>query len=353
MKLCVSCKACKRECPTGVDMARMKIEVQAARARVHGFSLRDRLVGNLPRYAPWAATLAPLLNLRNKIPALAKLTEKITGFSARRSLPAWRRDRFRAPKTALGPKTGNEVLLWADTFNTAFDPENITAAIAVLTGAGYQVHVAQATDDRRALCCGRTFLSVGDVDRARQEMTRTLAAVRPYLERGVPMVGLEPSCLLSFRDEVLALLPGDESRRAAAQSFLFEEFIVREAKAGRFAPKLHPVAKKALLHGHCHQKAFGAMGAVETALRMIPDLTVETIESSCCGMAGAFGYQSETIDVSLAMAELSLLPAVRKSAPGDILVADGTSCRHQIKDGTGREAVHVAVLLAESMKEAG
>jgi FAD/FMN-containing dehydrogenase/Fe-S oxidoreductase len=351
MKLCVSCKACKRECPTGVDMARMKIEVQAARARVHGFSLRDRLVGNLPRYAPWAATLAPLLNLRNKIPALAKLTEKITGFSARRSLPAWRRDRFRAPKTSLGPKTGNEVLLWADTFNAAFDPENITAAIAVLTGAGYQVHVAQAADDRRALCCGRTFLSVGDVDRARQEMTRTLAAVRPYLERGVPMVGLEPSCLLSFRDEVLALLPGDNSRQAAAQSFLFEEFIVREAKAGRFAPKLRPVAKKALLHGHCHQKAFGAMGAVETALRMIPDLTVETIESSCCGMAGAFGYQSETIDVSLAMAELSLLPAVRKSAPGDILVADGTSCRHQIKDGTGREAVHVAVLLAESMME--
>ena len=350
MQLCVSCKACKRECPTGVDMARMKIEVQAARARVHGFSLRDRLVGYLPRYAPWAAYFAPLLNLRNKIPALAKIAEKITDFSARRSLPVWRRDRFRAPKSSLGPASGPEVLLWADTFSAAFEPENISAAISVLTHAGYRVHVAQAANGaRRPLCCGRTFLSIGDVDRARFEMTRTLDAVLPYLQRGVPMVGLEPSCLLSFRDELLAILPGDASRLAAKQSFLFEEFIVQEAKAGRFTPELHPIAKKAMLHGHCHQKAFGAMGAVEKTLRMIPDLAVETIDSSCCGMAGAFGYQSETIDVSLAMAELNLLPAVRKSAKGDILVADGTSCRHQIKDGTGREAVHVAVLLAASM----
>ncbi len=350
MQLCVSCKACKRECPTGVDMARMKIEVQAARARVHGFSLRDRLVGYLPHYAPWAAYFAPLLNLRNKIPALAKLAEKITDFSARRSLPVWRRDRFRAPKSSLGPASGPEVLLWADTFSAAFEPENISAAISVLTHAGYRVHVAQAANGaRRPLCCGRTFLSIGDVDRARFEMTRTLDAVLPYLQRGVPMVGLEPSCLLSFRDELLAILPGDASRLAAKQSFLFEEFIVQEAKAGRFTPELHPIAKKALLHGHCHQKAFGAMGPVEKTLRMIPDLDVDTIDSSCCGVAGAFGYQSETIDVSLAMAELNLLPAVRKSAPGDILVADGTSCRHQIKDGTGREAVHVAVLLAKSM----
>jgi Fe-S oxidoreductase len=279
--------------------------------------------------------------------------ERVAGLSARRSLPVWRRDRFRALDAAMGPVTGREVVLWADTFNTAFEPENVADAVAVLTGAGYRVHFPRAVDgSRRPLCCGRTFLAVGDVANARREMSRSLNALRGFLERGVPVIGLEPSCLFSFRDEMLALLPGEEARRGARLAMLFEEFIAAEAKAGRFALKLAPVAGKALLHGHCHQKAFGAMGAVETVLRLIPDLDVETIDSSCCGMAGAFGYQAETIDVSLAMAELNLLPAIRKAASGTLLVADGTSCRHQIKDGTGREAVHVARLLAGSFRAA-
>jgi len=353
MKLCVSCKACKRECPTGVDMARMKIEVLAARAARQGFSLRDRLVANLPRYARFAAMAAPLLNLRDRIPLLARLSERLLGLSARRRLPVWRRDRFRMPGAPVGPEGGPEVVLWADSFNAAFEREALDDAVAVLTSAGYRVHVARPADgSRRPLCCGRTFLSVGDVDAARAEMTRSLAALRPFLERGVPVVGLEPSCLFTFRDEAVALLPGDEWRRVAAHALLFEEFVAREAEAGRFAPALAPVAAKAMLHGHCHQKAFGAMGAVQAALRLIPGLAVETVESSCCGMAGAFGYQAETIDVSLAMAELSLLPAVRQAAPDTVVVADGTSCRHQIRDGTGREAVHVARLLAASMAAA-
>jgi FAD/FMN-containing dehydrogenase/Fe-S oxidoreductase len=350
MKLCVSCKACKRECPTGVDMARMKIEVQAARAQRNGLSLRDRLVAFLPHYAPWVAPIAPLLNLRNRIPLLAGISETLLGLSTRRSLPVWRRDRFAGRTLAVGPAGGPEVVLWADSFNAAFEPETITAAIATLTGAGYRVHSARAADgSRRPLCCGRTFLAVGNVDQARREMTRSLDALRPFLERGVPVIGLEPSCLLTFRDEVPALLPGEESRRVAANAMLFEEFIILEAKAGRFVPEMKPVAAKALLHGHCHQKAFGAMGAVEATLRLIPGLEVETIDSSCCGMAGAFGYQAETVDVSLAMAELSLLPAIRKADAATVLVADGTSCRHQIKDGANREAVHVARLLAASM----
>lgn len=352
MKLCVSCKACKRECPTGVDMARMKIEVLAVRAARSGFSLRDRLVANLPRYARFAAMVAPLLNLRDRLPPLARLSERLLGLSARRRLPAWRRDRFRAP-AALGTEGGKEVVLWADSFNAAFEREVLDDAIAVLTGAGYRVHLPRPADgSRRPLCCGRTWLSVGDVDSARTEMSRSLAALRPFLERGVPVVGLEPSCLFTFRDEAVALLPGDESRSAAAHALLFEEFVAREAEAGRFAPALAPLATRALLHGHCHQKAFGAMGAVQAALGLIPGLAVETVESSCCGMAGAFGYQAETIDVSLAMAELSLLPAVRQAAPDTVVVADGTSCRHQIRDGAGREAVHVARLLAASMAAA-
>ena len=353
MKLCVSCKACRRECPTGVDMARMKLEVQAARAARNGFSLRDRLVSRLPHYAPLAARLAPLLNLRNRLAPLRKLSEAVAGFSARRDLPVWRADRFAPAASSFGPKRGPEVVLWADTFNSAFEPDNLRAAMATLTGAGYRVHLARAAGrSPRPLCCGRTFLAVGDIDGARAELARTLAALKPFVARGMPLVGLEPSCLLTFRDEALALLPGDETARVAAHALLFEDFIVREAKAGRFAPTLAPIATRFLLHGHCHQKAFGAMGSVAAALELIPGASVETIDASCCGMAGAFGYGAETIDVSLAMAELALLPAVRRAATDTVVVADGTSCRHQIKDGTEREALHVARLLEASMAAA-
>ena len=351
LSLCVSCKACKRECPTGIDMARMKIEVSAARAAKHGFSLRDRLIAELPRYAPWAAAFAPVLNLRNKFPLLRWLSEKAVGLSAKRALPTWRGDRFQAP--APGPADVGEVVLWADTFNAAFEPENLYAAVEVLNAAGYRVHFAKATDgSKRPLCCGRTYLSVGDVDGARREMARSLDALAPFLDRGVPVVGLEPSCLLSFRDEVMAVLPGEAANQAAASALLFEEFITREAKAGRLGLPLAPIGSKVLLHGHCHQKAFGAMGATEAALRLIPNIQLETIESSCCGMAGAFGYQAETIGVSLAMAELSLLPAVRQAGPEAVIVADGTSCRHQIMDGTEATPIHVARLLAASCKAA-
>ena len=344
MALCVSCKACKRECPTGVDMARMKIEVLAARAKAHGYSVRDRLVAGLPRYAPLAARFAGLLNLRNRSPLLRLLMEKLTGFSASRPLPQWRRDRFDHAGESFGPESGHEVVLWADSFNAAFEPGILRDAITVLTASGYRVHLAKA--EGRPLCCGRTYLAVGNVDTAKAEMSRSLAALQPFFARGVPLVGLEPSCLFSFRDEALAMLPGADSKRAAAHALLFEEFIAREARAGRFKPDLKPATQKALLHGHCHQKAFGVMGPVEETLKLIPGLHLEKIESSCCGMAGAFGYQAETAAVSLAMGELSLLPAARAASTDTVLVADGTSCRHQIADGAGRQAVHVATLLA-------
>jgi len=346
LKLCVSCKACKRECPTGVDMARMKIEVLAARAKERGFSLRDRLIAGMPHYAPLAAKFAPLLNLRNKIGALRWLSETLLGFAASRDLPVWRRDRFDHPGVSFGPESGHEVVLWADSFNAAFEREILDDAIRTLMAAGYRVHLAKPADgSSRPLCCGRTYLAVGNVAAAKAEMHRSLMALEPFFARGVPLVGLEPSCLFSFRDEALAMLPGEASKRAAAHALLFEEFIAREAKAGRFKPNLKPATQKVLLHGHCHQKAFGAMGAVEQALQLIPDLKLEKIESSCCGMAGAFGYQAETAEVSRKMGELSLLPAARNAGEA-VLVADGTSCRHQIEQGAGKQAVHVASLLA-------
>ena len=241
-------------------------------------------------------------------------------------------------------------MLFADTFNRAFERENLDAAVAVLVAAGYRVHHAKPVGGCRALCCGRTYLATGMVDRAREEADRLVAALAPFAARGLPVIGLEPSCLFSLRDEIPALLRSDDAKAVAGVAVLFEEFIAAEAKAGRLALPLGEMKAKAVLHGHCHQKAFGAMCAVEGALRLVPGLEVQTVESSCCGMAGAFGYHVETIDASLAMAELSLLPAVRKAPDDAIIVADGTSCRHQIADGAGREAVHVARVLAMSLE---
>jgi FAD/FMN-containing dehydrogenase/Fe-S oxidoreductase len=424
MKLCVSCKACRRECPTGVDMARMKIEVLAARNAAHGLSLHSRLVGWLPRYAPIASRMPWLLNLRDKLPGAAALSERIADFSVRRTLPRWRSDWFRDPKSSddLSPSLQGEgtdrhrsrvyprsalydertsatadvrgrsgmgsgggeanncdaefaeaprpppgrfaaglplagggegprdVVLFADTFNRYFEPENLHAAMKVLQAGGYRVQVATPSDgSRRPLCCGRTFLAVGRVAEARREAERTIATLAPLAARGVPVIGLEPSCIFTFRDEIPALMRDDRVQPIADQAVLFEEFLAREAGAGRLALPLKPLRGRALLHGHCHQKAFGAIAAVEAALRLIPNLDVETIESSCCGMAGSFGYHAETIDASLAMGELSLLPAVRRAPADAIVVADGTSCRHQIRDGAGREAVHVVHVLANSL----
>ena len=348
LKLCVSCKACRRECPTGVDMARMKIEVLRARTDKFGLSLHDRLIGYLPRYAPYAARLHWALNLRDVVPGAAKISEAIAGFSARRSLPKWRPDVF--DETGYDGGANGEVVLFADTFNRYFDRENIDAARAVLNAAGYRVHFAAAGDGARPLCCGRTFLAVGKVDEAKQEAERTLAALAPYVDRGLPVIGLEPSCLFSFRDEIPSLVKSDTARRVAGHALLFEEFLTREANAGKLNLALVPTRKRVLLHGHCHQKSFDTMAAVENTLKLVPDLEIETIESSCCGMAGAFGYDAETFEVSRAMGELSLLPAVRKAGADAMIVADGTSCRQQIRDGTGREALHVARVLAMSLQ---
>src|SRR4051794_32112326 len=352
LKLCVSCKACRHECPTGVDMAKMKIEVLAARAERHGLSLHDRLVGYLPRYAPLASRLAPLLNLRNRSRLLRALFERFAGISAKRKLPEWRRDVFAPGAETFGPADGREVVLFADTFNRTYERENLDAALRVLIEAGYRVHLPKPADAKRPLCCGRTFLSAGLVDQARAELDRLVATYAPFAARGVPVLGLEPSCLLTLRDELLSLRRDDAAKSVGAHALLFEEFLVREADAGRLQLPLRPVADKALVHGHCHQKSFGAFKAVEQVLRLIPELNVEIIESSCCGMAGAFGYGAETYQASIAMAELSLLPAGRRAEMSTLVVADGTSCRHQIADGTGRGALHVAQVLALSLDRA-
>jgi Fe-S oxidoreductase len=353
LKLCVSCKACRHECPTGVDMAKMKIEVLSARAEQHGLSLRDRMIGYLPRYAGLASRFAGLANARNGSALLRWAFERLGGISAKRALPRWRRDFFAPESEVAGPEDGREVVLFADTFNRHFERENLDAALTVLVKGGYRVHLPKPQDDGRPLCCGRTFLSAGLIDQARGELDRLVRTFAPFAARGVDIIGLEPSCLLTLRDELLSLRSDDDARRVSAHALLFEEFLAREAQSGVLKLPLKPLAQtKAIVHGHCHQKSFEAFGAVSQVLRLIPDLSVETIESSCCGMAGAFGYDAETYDVSMQMAEASLLPAVRRADEDTIVVADGTSCRHQILDGAGREAVHVARVMASCIDDA-
>jgi FAD/FMN-containing dehydrogenase/Fe-S oxidoreductase len=357
LDLCVSCKGCKRDCPTGVDMAKMKVEFLHHWHRRHGRSLKDRLIAALPDYARTAARLAPLLNLRNRSPLLARLGEKVLGFSARRSLPEWKsRHFFNTPHgTASAAETlaaAKPVVLFVDTFNGYFESDNAEAALRVLQAAGYTVHVAsKARPDGGHLCCGRTHLASGQVEEARAKAREVAQALGPFAERGIAIVGLEPSCLLTLRDEHLSLGLGEVSRQIASQALLLEEFLARELSAGRLdvlKEKLRPVQQRILVHGHCHQKAFDAVSPVLRLLQLIPGAQPELVESSCCGMAGAFGYEASHHEVSMQMAELSLLPAVR-NAPDAIVVADGTSCRHQIHDGAGREAIHAAVLLARQL----
>ncbi|MGF6382766.1 FAD/FMN-containing dehydrogenase/Fe-S oxidoreductase [Paraburkholderia atlantica] len=356
LDLCVSCKGCKRDCPTGVDMAKFKIEARAARVKTHGVRLRDRLVAFMPRYAGAASRMPGLVALADNVPVLSTWFKRSVGFAAERSLPRFKRaflaDAVSAKpaRNAAQPSALKEVLLFVDTFNNHLEPDNARAAQQVLEAAGYTVHF-NARPEERPVCCGRTFLAAGLVDEAKHEARRMLDLFGPFVERGVPVVGLEPSCLLSLRDEFLQYGFGDEARRLAQQAFLFEEFLVREQKAGRLQLKLKPLPmQQALVHGHCHQKAFDAFTPVQTVLKWIPELKVSTVESSCCGMAGSFGYEAEHYATSQAMAELSLLPAVRKLDAATVMVADGTSCRHQIHDEAGVDAIHVARVLAMALQ---
>ncbi|MEE2954983.1 MAG: FAD-linked oxidase C-terminal domain-containing protein [Pseudomonadota bacterium] len=347
MDLCVSCKACKLECPTGVDMARMKIEILNQRKKQYGTSVRDRLIAFLPRYAPYVNSLRHLTNVSNRVPLMAPMIQRLMGFSTKRPLPTWCKP-FEPPKARAEEisNDGRDVVMFVDTFSTYFHPENTQAAYSVLNAANFKVHFPTPTDKGRPLCCGRTFLAAGLIDQARAEAKRVLDALTPFVERGIPVIGLEPACLLTFRDELPAMNPCTETEALASHAFLFEEFLIQKAEKGLLPLPLQALPQKhALLHGHCHQKAFGAMDTIERVLGLVPELEVKTVETSCCGMAGSFGYEAEHFPISMAMGELKLLPAVREASENTLIVADGSSCREQIRDGTGREALHVARVL--------
>ena len=344
MALCISCKGCKRECPTGVDMARMKIEFLHHYRKRHRLTPRDRLIAYLPRYAPYAARIAPLMNARNHSPFSARLAERLLKLSASRKLPEWSARPYRGSTSG----SGHEVVLLVDTFNRYFEPENARAAEHVLRRAGYRIVSPDPANDR-PLCCGRTFLTAGLVEEARREATRVLDALAPHVAASTPIVGLEPSCLLTLRDEFPALLPSAATNALAARAQLLEEFIESERAAGRFELALTPMeGRTALHHGHCHQKAFATAGAAVKALQLIPGLTVETFEATCCGMAGSFGYEAEHYEMSLKIGELDVLPKMRTATAETLIVANGTSCRHQIADAAARKACHLVRILDDA-----
>ena len=359
MDLCVGCKGCKRECPTGVDMAKMKTEFLYHYTQRHGHSFGERLIAHLPDYAGLASRAASLLNALVRLPGVGWLLESVLDLSQRRSLPHWRSDTFwqnpvmaeLASADALeahAAKGGKAAVLFVDTFNGHWESGNALAALRVLKAAGYQVHALRK--DQGPHCCGRTFLAAGMVAQARQRMGALVQALEPLAQAGIPIIGLEPSCLLTLRDEALAMGLGPIAHTVAAKAVLLEEFIAAETKAGRFHIVFSASAKPVLVHGHCHQKAFDTVGALMQVLALVPGTQARLIETSCCGMAGAFGYQARHYATSMQMAELSLLPTIR-AAENAWVIADGTSCRHQIQDGANREATHLAVLLAAHLPQ--
>ena len=348
MSLCVSCKACKRECPTGVDMSKMKIELTNLKTQKYGLNLHDKLIAYLPDYAKIASKIPSLFNLRDKIPGVAKLSEIFLDFTSKRPLPKWRKDFFKddeLPNSIILNSNKLPVIMFVDTFSRYFEPENIRSAIKVLKAAGYYPFLPSPKVSKKPLCCGRTYLSNGLIDKAKAEGELILKTFLPYLKDGMPVVGLEPSCILSFRDELPALINDPNINLLKNNSFTFEELLSKQCDKLNFKK----MNKKVLLHGHCHQKAFDAVKPIESVLGMIEGLKVETIDTSCCGMAGSFGYNKNTYDISLKMAKERLFPAIMKTKEDITVIADGTSCRCQIKDGINRESVHVARFLDKNI----
>lgn len=355
MDLCMGCKGCKRECENAVDMAMIKIEYLAQRHAIRAPSLRTRVFGNLAdvfQRLPWLKNIPAL---HNRYRLLAKLNERLLGITSRRSLPEPAEREFGWNDYRSNVETGddNEVVLLVDTFTRTFNPENAYAALQVLETARYRVHIAKPdTGDNSALCCGRTQLAHGLIDEAKQHARRMLEVLRPHVEAGRSVIGLEPACLLAVRDDYRFLGLGDVAERVAEKAILFEEFIAKEQAAKRFRVAFKPIERNVLVHGHCHQKAVGAMKSVRKVLKLIPNLEFELVESSCCGMAGSFGIEEENAAMAMQMAELSLLPALRER-PDALVVANGFSCRHQIREGCEHRPVHIAVLLRDAMIDGG
>jgi Fe-S oxidoreductase len=344
LDLCLACKGCKSDCPVGVDVATYKSEFLA-----HYYEGRWRprsayAFGNIDLWARLAARLPGLVNLTTQLPLLRDVSKLIAGIPQERSIPAFAPQTFRHWFLRRQPRNRESapVLLWPDTFNNYFLPDTAKAAVEVLDSAGYRVVLPKAK-----LCCGRPLYDWGMLDRAKRLLLETLDTLDNEIAQGIPMVVLEPSCATVFRDEMLNLFPNDErARRLSQQTFLLSEFL--EKKAKNFS--LPKFARKAIVHGHCHHKSIMRMTDEESILRKM-GIHFETPAPGCCGMAGAFGFEADKYDVSVAIGELELLPAVRKASPESLIIADGFSCREQIAQCTNRRALHLAEVIQMAARD--
>jgi FAD/FMN-containing dehydrogenase/Fe-S oxidoreductase len=382
MDLCIECKACKAECPSSVDMAKVKFEYLARYYEANPVPPRVRFFADIASASRASSGWrAPIVNALLDAAPVRRLLEKSLGISSKRTLPhfaarpftRWFAERSAAragrPPAAPAPpaqhnggahtagpqsaangsprgaaqEPSRSVVLFNDTFNTYNEPQVAIAAVEVLEAAGYRVVLPGHW------CCGRPMVSKGLVEQARAAARATVDKLHPLVAQGMPVVGLEPSCILTLKDEYLSLLPGDAKAQAVAEAvFTFEEFVATEAEAGRFTLQFAPDAGKVLLHGHCHQKALVGTGPSHQVLELA-GYQVQEVDSGCCGMAGSFGYEAEHLEVSLAMAERRLLPAVRAADEDTVIAAAGTSCRHQIGHGCTREALHPAQILRNAL----
>lgn len=358
MEMCVGCKGCKRECESEVDMAMIKVEYLAQVYSLKPPSLRTRLFADMPSLLNSLPFLPLLISWRNRSRTLANIFQKMLGISSSRTIPSPGTSGFTYPTSeidaALTSETSEKrVVLFVDTFTYHFAPQNAYAAKSVLEHAGYEVITVKPDDaENGVLCCGRTNIAHGMVDKARQKAIRLLSVLAPYAEQGINIIGLEPACLLAIRDDYRFLGLGQDAEPVAKHALLFEEFVAREHTAGRLQLKLRPIEspgdEPTLIHGHCHQKAVGAMKSMRKLLKLIPEFKFKLIESSCCGMAGSFGLEAEHNESSIAMAELSLAPTIRQH-PQAKIVANGFSCRHQIHETTERPSIHIALLLQSAL----
>ncbi|MBO0949599.1 FAD-binding and (Fe-S)-binding domain-containing protein [Fibrella forsythiae] len=356
LDLCLSCKACKAECPSSVDMTRMKAEFTQQVHDEKGIPIRARLVGNFTRlmklasYVPWA------YNGIYNTPALRRMANRLVGFHPDRTMPHLEKFTVFSLLSSVAPPCSSAtedsklktVNLFIDEFTRFNDGSVGEKAVKLMQALGYSVLVPKTEES------GRTYLSKGFVREAKELAVRNVLALRNRISADKPLVGLEPSAILTFRDEYPDLVPDElkaDARRIAEHTYLLEEWIANEADAGRISSSQFTTeARTVKLHGHCHQKALSLISRSVDALSLPANYTVDLIPSGCCGMAGSFGYENEHYDLSMQIGELVLFPAVRAAKAGVIVAAPGTSCRHQIKDGTGRSAYHPAEILFDALK---
>jgi FAD/FMN-containing dehydrogenase/Fe-S oxidoreductase len=350
LDLCLECRACKTECPVGVDMARFKSEFLADYWRRHGVSPRARAFGHVRTAAEWASRTAPVSNLIAASAAGRWVAQSMLGVDRRRTLPAWTRHTLSKRLRHFTSKHATpRAVLFADTFTEYADPDIGVAAVDVLEATGIGVRLAPHG------CCGRPLISQGLLEEARRCATHNANRLAAHAQRGDAIVFLEPSCLSAVREDAPALLRGEarvKAQRVADQCVLFEEYVEHECQHERATLSLRPGPSTVLLHAHCHQRAMGLAASARALLARIPGATITDLDAGCCGMAGSFGYAREHYDVSRAIGELKLLPAARALPAGGVLVAAGTSCRHQVADFTDVRAVHPAVVLRSLLQEA-